>query len=312
MDRRIKLRHLECLVQASQHRYLNEVAQALHVTPAAVSKTLAELEQIVAHPLVARSRNGLSLTPEGETMVRHLGAGLSAIERGLNVNSQDPFAPDIKLRIGVLPTVAARFMTPAINALLSAYSGGIHISLSTEHNRLLLESTAKGRFDIAVARQGDAHQMRGLTFKPLYAESLILVGRNGHPIFQVADHAQRIAAIADYPLLLPPPETSIYATAQAALRAMSAPEPRTLIETVSNTFGRNFVASTDSLWMISRGVVEDRLATGSIRSVVDTPNPIADQVGLIWQSERPMSAVTAHICDILAEQTSHLRAQRLN
>ena len=294
----------------SQHRYLKQVAEALHVTPAAVSKTLAELEHILAQPLVARSRNGLTLTPEGETMVRHLGAGLNAIERALNANSAEPFTPDIKLRMGVLPTVAARFMTPAINALLSAYPAGIHVSLSTEHNRMLLESTAKGHFDVAVARQGDAHHMRGLTFKPLYAESLILVARNGHPLFQMADHSRRIAAMADYPLLLPPPETSIYATAQAALRAMSAPEPRTLIETVSNTFGRNFVSSTDSLWMISRGVVEDHLATGSIRTVVDAPNPIADQVGLIWQSDRPMSAVTTHMCEILSEQTSHLRSSR--
>lgn len=307
MDRRIKLRHLECLVQTSQHRFLNEVAQALHVTPAAVSKTLAELELIVGHSLVSRSRNGLSLTTEGETMVRQLGSSLSAIERALNINRQGAFTPDIKLRIGVLPTVAARFMTSAINALLSAYPSGIHISLSTEHNRPLLEATAKGHFDLAVARQGEAHLMRGLMFSPLYSEPLVLVARNGHPLFQWDDHAQRIAAMADYPLLLPPPEASIHGTARAALQEMAAPEPRTLIETVSNTFGRNFVTNTDSLWVISRGVVEDHLSVGSMRTVVDTPKPSADEVGLIWQSERPLEEAAERICNILIEQTSHLR-----
>ena len=308
MDRRIKLRHLECLVHASQHRFLNEVAQALHVTPAAVSKTLAELEHIVGHPLVSRSRTGLSLTAEGEAMVRQVGSGLSTIERALNANHRDVFAPDIRLRVGVLPTVAARFMTPAINALLSSYPNGVHISLSTEHNRPLLEATAKGQFDLAVARQGDANLMRGLVFQPLYAEPLVLVARSGHPLFQWAEHAERIAAMADFPLLLPPPATSIHTTARAVLQDMAAPEPRTLIETVSNTFGRNFVSNTDSLWLISRGVVEDHLSVGSMRTVVDTPNRSAEDVGLIWQAERPLDEVTERVCTILIEQTQHLRS----
>ena len=307
MDRRIKLRHLECLLHAAQHRYLNEVAQALHVTPAAVSKTLSELESIVGHPLLARGRAGLRLNAEGERMVRHLSAGWSSIEKALAKDDPKPFEPQIELRMGVLPAVAARFMTPAIKELLRVFPGHVNIGLETGYNRPLLELLHRGKLDLVIARAVEGEIMRGLEFTPLYAEPLILVARAGHPLLAERDTQARIQGIADYPFLLPPPDISIRAIVQAALRDLNAPTPPTIIETVSNTFGRTFVASTDALWMISRGVVEDHLQLGSMRLLLDPMPNTGDPVGLVRRSDLDEDAITCKLKDILLTQTSHLR-----
>jgi LysR family transcriptional regulator, pca operon transcriptional activator len=309
MDRRIKLRHLECLLQAAQHRYLSEVAQALHVTPAAVSKTLTELEEIVGHPLLTRGRAGLQLNAAAERMVRHLSVGWGAIEKALTKTDSRPFEPTIELRIGVLPAVAARFMPPAISQLLQAYPSSVNIALQTGYNRPLLELLHRGKLVLVVARVGDDELMRELEFTPLYAEPLILVARAGHPLFAQSRTSDRIRAMASYPFLLPPPQTSIRSIVQAALQDLNAPTPHTMIETVSNTFGRAFVSTTDALWMISRGVVEDHLQLGSMRMVLDPMPNTGDPVGLVRRTDQEVDPITRSLSQILVSQTEHLRAE---
>jgi LysR family transcriptional regulator, pca operon transcriptional activator len=307
MDRRIKLRHLECLLQAAQYRYLSEVAKALHVTPAAVSKTLTELEEIVGQPLLARGRAGLQLNAAGERMVRHLSVGWGAIEKALAKEDGKPFEPTIEMRIGVLPAVAARFMPAAINQWLQAHPRSVNIALETGYNRPLLQLLHRGKLDLVIARVGDAELMQGLDFTPLYAEPLILVARTGHPLFALSHTDERIQAMASYPFLLPPPQTSIRAIVQNALHALGAPTPHTIIETVSNTFGRAFVSASDALWMISRGVVEDYLRSGSVGMVLEDMPNTEDPVGLVRRRDQEMGSTTRSLIDILLSQTSHLR-----
>ena len=48
---RLKMRHLQCLVMVAQERNLVRAAKALSLTQPAVSKTVAELEEIVGRQL---------------------------------------------------------------------------------------------------------------------------------------------------------------------------------------------------------------------------------------------------------------------
>ena len=65
MDRRLKIRHVQCFVEASNSLHLADVSSKLNLTQAAVSKTISELEEIVGEPLIKRLRSGIKLTPAG-------------------------------------------------------------------------------------------------------------------------------------------------------------------------------------------------------------------------------------------------------
>ena len=68
---RIRLRHLSCFVVVAQERTLARAAARLHVSQPAVSKTLAELEELAGRRLVERGRAGTQLTPAGEEFLRY-------------------------------------------------------------------------------------------------------------------------------------------------------------------------------------------------------------------------------------------------
>ena len=62
IDARIKIRHLQCFLETARLRHVGRAADRLCVTQPAVSKTIRELEDILAVQLFERSGRGLALT----------------------------------------------------------------------------------------------------------------------------------------------------------------------------------------------------------------------------------------------------------
>ena len=104
MDRRIKLRHLEAFVEITKARSLKRAAERLNLTQPAISRTLAELEEILGTRLLSRGRGGVELTAQGEVLFDFAQAGLGALERGLDGASDRMRQSAPRLHVGaVLP-----------------------------------------------------------------------------------------------------------------------------------------------------------------------------------------------------------------
>ena len=111
---RIRLRHLQCFLAAAQFGNLRRAAQALAITQPAVTKTLNELEELLAAPLFVRGRHGATLTAAGEAFLRHAGDSVDALGHAVDSVLHEPqTAP---LRVGVLPTVAPAFLPGVLRA----------------------------------------------------------------------------------------------------------------------------------------------------------------------------------------------------
>ncbi|MBU2410021.1 MAG: LysR family transcriptional regulator, partial [Gammaproteobacteria bacterium] len=67
---RLKLRHLRLVVALSELGSLARVAVQFHVSPAAISKTLAEVEEIAGVELFERGRRGMHPTEVGQEVIR--------------------------------------------------------------------------------------------------------------------------------------------------------------------------------------------------------------------------------------------------
>lgn len=75
IDARIKIRHLQCFLETARLRHVGRAADRLCVTQPAVSKTLRELEDILAVRLFERSGRGLALTSVGRLFQEHAQTG---------------------------------------------------------------------------------------------------------------------------------------------------------------------------------------------------------------------------------------------
>lgn len=66
---------------AARHRSVRAAAAEFDLTPRDVSRSLRELEALMATRIFARNRDGIGLTQAGETLYLAVAAGLGAIRK---------------------------------------------------------------------------------------------------------------------------------------------------------------------------------------------------------------------------------------
>ena len=258
MDRRIKLRHLEAFVEIAKARSLKRAAERLHLTQPAISRTLAELEQILGTKLLTRGRGGAQLTAQGEVLFDFAQAGLGALERGLD-SVAGPRQSLQRLRLGALPSAAAR-LVPELVTVLDGTAPDLLLTIADGSHDHLTGLLRAGALDMVLGRLGAPDTMRGLSFAQLYLEEVVFVTRPDHPILD----APSLDRLDEFTVIFPPPWAAIRPFVERLLIAQGLPIPARRIETVSGAFGRVHTARSDAVWVISAGVVANEIADGRL------------------------------------------------
>lgn len=78
--RKIDLTSLRLFVTVCQERSIARAAEREFIAPSAVSRRIAEIETIIGLPIIHRESRGISVTPVGETVLRHAHAVIGSIE----------------------------------------------------------------------------------------------------------------------------------------------------------------------------------------------------------------------------------------
>ncbi|WP_322105631.1 pca operon transcription factor PcaQ [Paraburkholderia sp. J41] len=280
-DARVKFRHLQCFLAVAQIGSVQQAAESLSVTQPAVSKTIAELEQILGVRLFERGRHGAVPTREGQLFMPHASACVSALRQGVALLARDEGAVTATLDIGVLPTVATALLPAALRHFAPEWPR-VSVRLVTAANTELLERLKTGAISFAIGRVADPERMVGLSFEQLYNEPLTVVVRAGHPLAQGAGLP---AQLATYPLVLPPFGTLIRQAADSLLAAWGALPLSAFVELLSVSVGRALALENDAVWFVPAGAVEYDLRRGTL---VRLPLPAAggeEPVGLIQRTD---------------------------
>lgn len=283
MDRRIRLRHIQAFAEIVRQGSLKRAAEVLFLTQPAISRTIAELEEIVGARLLIRSRRGVSLTPQGEFFHGHALNALGALSQGLaGIGGQAD--PGLALLVGALPSVSARLM-PDVVAELQRAAPQLRLGIADGGHGHLTTMLRAGDLDVVIGRLGAPETMQGLSFTQLYLEDVAVVVRPGHPILSEPDPDLR--RIAEYPVLYPPATAAIFPLVERLLLSRGIVPPPRRIETVSGAFGRVHVRQSDAVWFISAGVVAREIADGRlVRLPLDT-QLTKGPVGLMTRASLP-------------------------
>jgi LysR family pca operon transcriptional activator len=260
LDPRIKLRHLVSFIETVRQDGVGPAAAALGLTQPAVSKSLAELEDVLGVALFDRSRRKLALTDFGEIFLRHANAAVSALRQGVDSVAQVRGAEAV-IRLGALPTVEVEVVPQAV-ARFAAGPMACRVHVESGPSAHLLALLRSGGIDFVVGRMPDPDVMEGFAFEHLYSERLVLAVRPGHPLAAIEQADLR--AIENFPALVPPRGAIIRPTVDALFVAAGAGRPAHEIETVSNSFSRAYALLTDAVWFISRSVVAADLERGDL------------------------------------------------
>src|SRR5689334_18108980 len=113
----VDLRRLRALRAVADHGTLAAAADALHLTPSAISQQLSALEREVGHALLEPSGRSVRLTPAAHVLLGHADALFAQLEMLEGDLAAQDSAPRGDVRIGGFPTALAGLLAPAARPL---------------------------------------------------------------------------------------------------------------------------------------------------------------------------------------------------
>lgn len=112
---------IESFVRSAHGGSFSAGARRLGLTPAAVSKNVAKLEEELGVRLFHRSTRKLTLTEHGELFLREAAAGLSTIQGAVTGLASLRGEPAGTLRVSMAPGFGHQFLLPALAEFLGAH-----------------------------------------------------------------------------------------------------------------------------------------------------------------------------------------------
>ena len=116
----LSMRALTIFSVAARHANFSKAAEELFITPASVSKGIAQLEEILGTELFQRHRYGVELTPKGKEFAYHVSLGLSHLN---NAFVEVLPASNQKRVVNLLATtcMATYWLLPRLSQLRAAF-----------------------------------------------------------------------------------------------------------------------------------------------------------------------------------------------
>lgn len=115
------LSNLESFVRSAESASFSEAGRRLALTPAAISRNVAQLERNLGVRLFQRSTRGLKLTEEGERFLNAIAGGLDSIQSAIADVSVHAGQPSGTLKLSAAPGFARDYLLPLMPQFLEQF-----------------------------------------------------------------------------------------------------------------------------------------------------------------------------------------------
>lgn len=154
------LSNFESFVRSAESASFSAAARRLALTPAAVSRNVAQLERNLGVRLFRRSTRGLKLTEAGERFLQSVGTGLDSIQGAIAEVTAKAGEPAGVLKLSLAPRFGRKYVLPLMPEFLARYPA-VSPDLSFDNRPVELiaggfDAAIGGGFDLApgvVARE---------------------------------------------------------------------------------------------------------------------------------------------------------------
>jgi DNA-binding transcriptional LysR family regulator len=140
------LSNLESFVCSAESGSFSAAARRLGLTPAAISRNVAQLERNLGVRLFQRNTHGLTLTEAGERFLSSVGAGLDSIQGAIAEVTSKSDEPAGRLKLSLAPRFGMTEILPLMPAFLARYPA---LSLDLQFDNRAVDLIGGG-FDAAI------------------------------------------------------------------------------------------------------------------------------------------------------------------
>jgi DNA-binding transcriptional LysR family regulator len=216
---------LRILYELSRRGSVSAAAEALWITPSAVSQQLSALEREVGTELVERVGRGVRPTDAGRRLALEAERVLAALDVAESTVQELTSADHAALRVAAFPSVVLGVLSPALAQLRGTHPDLV-VDVFEVEGAAGLDRVRLGRADVAVVddwgwQLGAEHP--GLQITPLMSDPLLVLVPDGHAMAG-AEHV-RWADLAGSDWVIEPGNT-LFAQQVAAHCRRAGFEPR--------------------------------------------------------------------------------------
>lgn len=227
----------------AQTQSITGAADRVGLTQPALSKLLRRLEQDVGAPLFERHRRGISLTPEGETLLKHAQEAAIEFDHACEAIAASHNARKVELRIHCGLVYALDWIHEPLGELARRHPE-VNFTIDAKAFENKVRRLLMGEYDAIFGSIGDEALDRRLEFTAVREVETWIFGRAEHPM------AGRDVSSGDLAAALWCQFDDVYHTNERLhtyLVSTAGQEPRIRYRTSSLATALELVRSTDSL-----------------------------------------------------------------
>jgi DNA-binding transcriptional LysR family regulator len=281
--RSVTFRQLRVFTEVAKHLSFSRAAEALHLTPPAVTMQVKELESHVGLPLFERQGRQVHLTMGGEYFLVYAKRLLSTLKDADNVMARFKRVETGVLTIGLLST--AGYFLPALLARFQNEHPGVDVRLDvTRDLTKLLDRLHTNEIDLAV--MGRPPKEYALRSEPFAGHPMVFVCPPGHPLLGVGHPP--LDALVHYPLVARELGSEVRQALDNYLRDNRL-APRIAMEIPSNETIKASVMAGLGVGFISLHAVAAELRSGQLHIVEFEGTPIMRTWNLVHEASKVLS-----------------------
>jgi DNA-binding transcriptional LysR family regulator len=299
---RLKIRHIQVTLTIANMGNLLRAAQSLNITQPAISKALAEIEEVVGERLFDRTPFGTKPTPAGEALIQYGRNVLTDMDRMYDALEAVRRGDAGTLRLGVFSLIAE--WEPIARALIGLRSASAGPSLVIEDGNMedLVTKLEAGSLDVIVGRYPYASQQQHHTVKGLGPDRIVAVVRTGHPVLTLA--SPDLASLMAYTWILPPERNIVRMQLEMEIAAAKLSLAAMPLTSLAMPVNMRLVQATDCIMLMPGCVAREEARAQRLAIVpVDLPVSVGPLIAM-WRSERVIDRLRDMFVDLLAAETA--------
>jgi DNA-binding transcriptional LysR family regulator len=221
-------RQLRVFSEVARHLSFAKAAEALHLTPPAVTMQVKELEAHVGLPLFERSGRTVSLTTPGEYILVYARRMLATLKDAEDAAARLKKVEAGTLTIGMVGT--AKYFLPGLLAQFRREHEGVEIRLVEGNRQQLVKLLQANEVDVAV--MGRPPKELATRTEPFAAHPHVFVAPVDHPLVKEGG-APTAESLRPYGFIMREPGSGTRAALEKFLEEARL-EPRVIMEMGSN------------------------------------------------------------------------------
>ncbi|MEJ7687819.1 MAG: LysR substrate-binding domain-containing protein [Variovorax sp.] len=285
--RRLRLRHLEILLELNRHGSLTSTAEALGVSQPAVSQWLAEIEAALGVPLFVRGRQlqPSAYLPVALRYARRMVADSHQLEIELESVSTGSMGV---VRIGSMGVGSAGLLPRAL-VQIGGQPERLQIEVVEDIASGLWARFGRREIDLIVGRLDERAFGSQVRSESLFNDPHCVVVGRAHPLLRAA--RQTWSRAAAYPWILPPRDTALRRAIDSTFLHHGLPPPLPWVESASGALNKELLQRTECLSVTSGAAAMRDEALGSLSVLRLRLSHDVGPVGMVWDAREESPAL---------------------